>query len=163
MTVHCPHCSAEYLLPDHLLGPRGARVRCPNCSQGFVVLRDPASSAPTVATEVVATPPAAPDPEARAAAPNADTESAGLEGRPEQVAARVLEAMSAALGSRLEQARSAGRLLTEHGADLMLAWDEYRRTLGERADPGVFREALRQRWQVDLGVPPPESSAHEGG
>ena len=38
MTVHCPHCLTGYLLPEHLLGGRGARVRCPSCEGVFVVL-----------------------------------------------------------------------------------------------------------------------------
>ena len=38
MTVHCPHCLTGYLLPEHLLGGKGARVRCPGCQGVFVVL-----------------------------------------------------------------------------------------------------------------------------
>lgn len=38
MTVHCPHCLTGYLLPEHLLGAGGARVRCPGCQEVFVVL-----------------------------------------------------------------------------------------------------------------------------
>ena len=38
MTVHCPHCLTGYLLPEHLLGSKGARVRCPGCEGVFVVL-----------------------------------------------------------------------------------------------------------------------------
>ncbi len=38
MTVHCPHCLTGYLLPEHLLGGAGARVRCPGCEGVFVVL-----------------------------------------------------------------------------------------------------------------------------
>ena len=38
MTVHCPHCLTGYLLPEHLLGGKGARVRCPGCEGVFVVL-----------------------------------------------------------------------------------------------------------------------------
>ena len=40
MTVQCPHCSTGYLLPDHLVGPLGARVRCPECQASFEVPRD---------------------------------------------------------------------------------------------------------------------------
>ena len=37
MQVTCPYCSTSYELPDHLRGPGGARVRCPNCREQFVV------------------------------------------------------------------------------------------------------------------------------
>jgi predicted Zn finger-like uncharacterized protein len=37
MQVVCPYCSTPYVLPDHLMGPGGARVRCPNCREQFVV------------------------------------------------------------------------------------------------------------------------------
>lgn len=40
MTVRCPHCSTGYLLPDHLMGPLGARVRCPECQGSFEVSRE---------------------------------------------------------------------------------------------------------------------------
>ena len=57
MTVHCPHCTTGYLLPDHLLGPRGARVRCPACRRPFVVLRNeahPSEPLPQVASPLAA-------------------------------------------------------------------------------------------------------------
>ena len=37
LNVTCPHCAARYLLPAHLLGPGGARVRCPGCARSFDV------------------------------------------------------------------------------------------------------------------------------
>lgn len=40
MNVQCPHCSTAYLLPEALLGAKGARVRCPKCQGAFVALRD---------------------------------------------------------------------------------------------------------------------------
>jgi predicted Zn finger-like uncharacterized protein len=40
MTVHCPHCSTGYRLPGHLMGPLGARVRCPECQGSFEVSRE---------------------------------------------------------------------------------------------------------------------------
>jgi predicted Zn finger-like uncharacterized protein len=48
LNVTCPHCAARYLLPAHLLGPGGARVRCPGCSRSFDV-------APPLAPEPAAT------------------------------------------------------------------------------------------------------------
>lgn len=140
MTVHCPHCASTYLLPDHLLGPRGARVCCPNCGQIFVVLRDaepiPEGEPVTVAPELDPFPPAEP----------VDDEGA------ERVAGRLLDALAEALGSRLDRARARGRVLSEHGPDLMRVWDEYRAQLGEAASASVFRQVLRERWAVDLGL-----------
>ena len=37
MPVTCPHCSTRYVLPEALLGPGGARVRCPRCREPFAV------------------------------------------------------------------------------------------------------------------------------
>lgn len=139
MTVHCPHCSTGYLLPDHLMGPRGARVRCPQCKRPFVVLREEAGGTITRLDDIL--PPesdAAPLPDA---AP--DEEAA-------RVAEEVLDSLANQLGSSLTQARSRGRVLAEFGPDVMKAFDEYRSRLGERAVPAAFRAALKERWGVDL-------------
>jgi len=37
MPVTCPHCDTRYVLPQALLGPGGARVRCPRCREPFSV------------------------------------------------------------------------------------------------------------------------------
>jgi predicted Zn finger-like uncharacterized protein len=37
MQVSCPHCATRYVLPESLLGPLGARVRCPRCREAFTV------------------------------------------------------------------------------------------------------------------------------
>jgi predicted Zn finger-like uncharacterized protein len=37
LTISCPNCSSRYLLPEHLLGPAGARVCCPACWHRFTV------------------------------------------------------------------------------------------------------------------------------
>jgi predicted Zn finger-like uncharacterized protein len=149
MTVYCSYCSAGYLLPDHLMGPRGARVRCPQCGKTFVVLRDPAvgggaDHAPP-RTEVVA--PAAP------ATPVA--EPAG-DAPAERLACELLDAIAAGGGERLANARERGRVLAEFGPELMRAYDEYRSRLGGDASVHAFRSVLRERWAVDLitGVEP---------
>ena len=135
MNVRCPHCSTGYLLPDHLLGPRGARVRCPHCGEGFVVLREPHA-----ARGGAEAPPAA-----------ASLEAAGEAVPPVSVAFELLDALAAHLGPRLEDAQRRGRVLSELGPDLIHAWDEFRSRLGERGSAEVFRRALRERWSVDLG------------
>ena len=40
MHVTCPKCAVSYLLPERLLGPGGARVRCPRCGEMFTVSRE---------------------------------------------------------------------------------------------------------------------------
>ena len=133
MTIHCPHCSTGYLLPDALLGPRGARVRCPRCTQSFVVVRE--------------SPPATPGP-----APS--TVEAGGTGAidedPAAIAREVMSALSTRLGQRLAEARASRRVLAEFGPDLMTAFDDFRRRAGIEASPGAFKTELRDKWGVDL-------------
>jgi predicted Zn finger-like uncharacterized protein len=129
LTIRCPQCRTSYLLPRPLLGPSGARVKCPECGMGFVVTsREAAAAGP------------APAPPAAAAAP-AD---AGA------VANELLEGLERRWGARLGEARARGRLLAELGPDLMGAFDEYRRRLGAGADGQVFRRVLRARLGVAL-------------
>ena len=169
MTVHCPHCGTGYLLPDHLLGPRGARVRCPNCRRPFVVLREgekppPVSlgAAPVVATEERA--PAVAEPELVAAVPVAEAVPDGLaevtsgpssepardDGNAETVAGEILESLAQRLGTRVAEARARGRVLAELGPELMRAYDEFRARAGADAPREAFRAVLRERWGVDL-------------
>jgi predicted Zn finger-like uncharacterized protein len=49
MQVTCPHCSTRYVLLESMLGPLGARVRCPRCREPFTVSRDGIVSAETPA------------------------------------------------------------------------------------------------------------------
>jgi predicted Zn finger-like uncharacterized protein len=149
MTVQCPHCSTEYLLPDQLLGPRGARVRCPKCSGAFVVLAT-ASGEPRIEVE--------PTPAASAAPLSAPEESPASNVAPSEgdeaasVAAQVLDELAGKLGDKLQEARAAGKVLSEFGPVMMDAYQEYRRRLGSRASASVFRDALRERWDLDLGT-----------
>ncbi len=48
MPVTCPHCSTRYVLPKALLGPGGARVRCPRCREPFVVTAEGDAVPPVV-------------------------------------------------------------------------------------------------------------------
>src|SRR3989442_14913609 len=139
MTVHCPHCSTGYLLPDHLMGPRGARVRCPHCKRPFVVLREESGGTITRLDDILPTESEAPA--ASDAAPDAEAS---------RVAEEVLDSLANQLGSSLTQARSRGRVLAEFGPDVMKAFDEYRSRLGERAAPSAFRAPPKGRWGVDL-------------
>ncbi len=138
ITVRCPHCATDYLLPEALLGPGGARVRCPSCQKRFAVTRDGSvvpGSGPTAA--------------APGGTPAPVTE--GTEGsREERIASMVLDELAAHRGRAIEDAVARGRPFAEHGPALLEAWDEYRRRAGKTADPAPFRAALRARWGIDL-------------
>jgi len=138
MIVHCTLCSTALALPDHLLGSRGARVRCPNCAQSFVVLREGATTVNDAKHAVV--PAATPGPAIDGAVDGADA----------AIAREILTALSTRVGNRLEAARASGRVLAELGPDLMAAFDEYRRRAGAGASSQVFQSELRERWGVDL-------------
>jgi predicted Zn finger-like uncharacterized protein len=142
MNVGCPHCQTRYELPETLLGPGGARVRCPKCAQSFLVGSDGGVSAftttappPASGEAVPASPPVAPVVEDAA---------------PAEVARRVLERLAVTHGTEIEAAIARGRLFSEYGQRLIEAYDEYRRAVGRRTDAAPFREALRERWGVDL-------------
>ncbi len=141
MIVACPNCSTGYLFPEQLMGPGGARVRCPRCQNVFAVAPDgrllaaapPAESAPGVRAQVEPppnSPPPAPGPLAAARA--------------------VLDELAAREGGALERARDERRLFAAYGPALMEAYEAYRRRAGHGADPAAFRAALRERWGVEL-------------
>ena len=141
--VSCPECGAGYLLPGHLLGPGGASVRCPRCQCLFAVdargrPRPPAE--PAAAEQALA-------PAREPAAPAAGGPSAG---GPLAVARAVLDRLAREHGGEIERARDARRLFADHGPALMAAYEAYRREAGQDAGPGPFREALRERWGVEL-------------
>ncbi len=146
MTVHCPHCSTGYLLPDELLGARGARVRCPTCSKAFVVLREGATVGEASESEdqdlAQVKVPTGPLP--------AKASALAELGDPHVVAARLLDELAARLGEALPRARADHRVLSQFGPDILGTYEEYRRVLGERGTPEVFRATLRERWAVDL-------------
>ncbi len=149
MIVSCPQCSTGYLLPDHLLGGAGARIRCPRCQNLFSVTRDGAPPAGPLSGSAVAA--ADPLPAARPLEPAEESGLAGANPAPAQaIALAVLNELSARVGQALDQARLRGRLFSEFGAELMDAFDEYRRRAGQQAGTAPFRAALRERWGVDL-------------
>lgn len=143
MIISCPECGTGYLLPEHLLGPGGASVRCPRCQQLFAVDARGLSQAPAgpLAGEQALAPAREP---AAAAAPG----PAG--GGPLTVARAVLERLSRDRGGAIERAREERRIFADFGPALMAAFEDYRREAGEDAGPGPFREALRERWGVEL-------------
>lgn len=179
MTIACPYCTTRYLLPDHLLGPGGARVRCPSCQRSFVVPADadrgpaaveassatplgailnPSEEAAAPAASVSGEPiartgsgalPAPPPATARADAPR---DASGVSPADAQagIARAVLAALAEHHGEAIEAAGAAGRLLSEFGPALFDAYDDYRRRVGKGAMAAPFRAALQERWNVDL-------------
>ena len=144
MIISCPECGTGYLLPEHLMGPGGARVRCPRCQGQFAVDARglPQEPAAPPANEPVLEPPGPP---ALADVPAGPGHSASL-----AVARAVLERLSREQGEAIERARAARRLFADHGPALLEAFEAYRREAGADAGPGPFREALRERWGVEL-------------
>jgi predicted Zn finger-like uncharacterized protein len=166
MTVHCPHCSTGYLLPSHLIGPRGARVRCPSCHGSFVVLpdgewegSDEALGASRVAESSVLGVVAGPAVAAETMAPSAviDTAPSGEPARPEtpgeeaaDVAAAIMKSLAHHLGESLVEARRSGRVLSRHGPAIVDAFAEYRRRAGPGVSAEPFQAALKACSGVDL-------------
>ena len=130
MNVRCPHCATPFRLPPELMGPGGARVRCPACAGAFVV-----DAAGAVSGD--------PSPAAAAAEPAAEE-------TPIEAARRVLADLAARHGAEIEDAIARGRLFSEHGQRLVEAYDLYRQRAAKRADAAAFRAALLERWGVDL-------------
>jgi predicted Zn finger-like uncharacterized protein len=180
MVLSCPHCSARYELPERLLGPGGARVRCPRCHGSFTVDADGAVHAaaeePAAATDAI--PPLEPEPAVPAAEPrggaaeervaggfegaarapaasgHAPTEAPAEHLRPDAraLAREVLDAFVERGGPALEEARGRGRLFSEFGPALFEAFEEYLRR-APAPDPALFREAIRERLGVELTPP----------
>ena len=167
MTVHCPHCSTGYLLPDHLVGPHGVRVGCPNCRGAFVVLHGrrgadvglgPTGSVTAVvlADRRAGVPAAVAGADSPAQPAQRCEPAASVPPRTDEaatIAAEVLDAMVGTLGEALLDARLRGTVLSEHGRAIMDAWVEYRRRAAAApADP--FLTALKDRCGIDLVVRP---------
>jgi hypothetical protein len=140
------------------MGPRGARVRCPDCKRPFVVLREEADEVTAPAESLAASQPERVDTETATLPPEglAPAWSGDGERPPDAEASRIaeelLDALATSLGGALTQARSRGRVLAEFGPDVMKAFEEYRSRLGERAEPAAFRAALKDRWNIDLAT-----------
>jgi predicted Zn finger-like uncharacterized protein len=158
VTVHCPHCNAACSLPDVLLGPRGARLRCPRCAAQFEVGRP---AAPIAAAEHAAAPEAE-RPEAidRSASPGGGGGRLAprLDGPEGRAALQAVDALARACPTPAE-AWSRGRLFSEAGEALLRAFEDYRRRAGADAGADIFREALRVRWGCVLRAESHERSA----
>ena len=130
MIVTCPSCTDAYRLPESLLGPGGARVRCPRCGHTFVVAGGPAP-----------------------AATEAGTAGPAPEDGPPAIAREVLAELARRSGPRIEEAIARGLLFSEFGEALLQCYQEYVRRAGPAAPAAGFRAALRERWGVDLDPP----------
>jgi predicted Zn finger-like uncharacterized protein len=151
LTVQCPHCTRRYLLPDALLGPRGARVRCPNCSGQFEVGRAPDPVA-AVAASAGADPPVQRFPafhRPHAEPVGGDFVASRLEGADARAAFEALDVLAGSFPG-LGESWARGRLFAEAGPALLAAFDDYRRRAGSDAGAETFRAVLRARWGIVL-------------
>jgi hypothetical protein len=69
------------------------------------------------------------------------------------IARRVLDELAARKGPAMADASARGRLLSEFGPELAAAFEEFRKQSGGTGNPAPFREALRERWGIDLTPP----------
>lgn len=135
MNVTCPHCAAAYLLPPSLLGPAGARVRCPACNVRFRVATDGGVHADDGT------------PSGLMAAPGVVGTGAPAA---HAIAREIIGELVARHGAELSDAVGRRELFSRHGDDLLAAFDEYRRRAGDGAGSEPFRMELRERLGVDL-------------
>jgi len=134
LPVTCPGCGVSYLLPESLMGERGARVTCPACGHAFGVTTDGQLETPLPPSRSMERPAA----------------SAGRAVDADAVARELLDALAAQAGPELETAAREQRLFAEHGQAIADAFDEFKRRVGASAPTQPFREELRRRWGVDL-------------
>lgn len=130
VSIHCPACGAGYLLPTHLLGEQGARVRCPGCQHGFVVSRDGVALHEPDASPAASLPAASDD--------------------PHSIATDLLVELESAAPGEVQQAAGEGRLFSKYGVVLLGAYDEFRRRAGSHSGSDAFREEVLNRYGVDL-------------
>jgi predicted Zn finger-like uncharacterized protein len=142
MILDCPSCNARYELPEDLIGPAGARVRCPSCGASFAV--DPAGRR-------VSEPPA---PEPMATAPAmATADEAPAPVAPAELARALIASFIEGNGDALREARERGRLFAEWGPALLDLFQEYQRAAGPAAGSTPFRDELREHLGIDLPAP----------
>ena len=151
MQVNCPKCATHYLLPDSLLGPGGARVKCPRCREPFVV--EPPAVIEAAEPLVAASPGngSESNPEAAPAA-EATPATATEPQTAEEVARAILSELAAHSGEAIVASREQGRLFRDFGPVIVEAFEFYRRSVGPGASPAPFRAALREQWGVQLDV-----------
>jgi hypothetical protein len=53
----------------------------------------------------------------------------------------------------MADANARGKLLSEFGAELAAAFEQFRKESGGTGNPAPFREVLRERWGIDLTPP----------
>jgi predicted Zn finger-like uncharacterized protein len=154
--ITCTNCSTGYLLPEHLVGPGGARVRCPRCQHLFAVGIDGQPREPVPPVPGSGSPPSERPLETVEEAPAADATPASVtvaepaaEGNL-AVARAVLEQLAVHEGEAIERSRVEHRFFAEFGPALMVAYETYCRRAGADAGPSAFRTALRERWGVEL-------------
>lgn len=135
-TIHCPACSAGYLLSRSLMGPLGARVTCPACREAFGV---------GAGGELV-------QGTAAAAASRETARTSGAATDERALAREILDDLAARVGDDLAMAARESRLFRDHGRELLEAFDHFRERAGRQVGAGAFLDELMLRWRVDLSA-----------
>jgi predicted Zn finger-like uncharacterized protein len=149
--IVCPYCVRRYRLPESLIGPGGAEIRCPGCSERFALRIVPARPAEkTVAIPAAREPSAAPPPTEGRADDLPEDVLAG-EPSPWTMADEIVARLEHETGGKLADAQARGALFTELGPRLMDAFDAFRRAAGPAADAAEFRAALERHCGVTVG------------
>ena len=159
MKVRCPHCASRYELPERLLGPDGAQVRCPGCRGLFAVARDgtvsPVARSPGASLGGGTARAAEDPPVLRSAEVEPDLGAAPDRAAvsPEAVARALVDELAAHAGEAPREAFARGKLFSEWGPTLAALHEEYRRRVGEDASAAPLRAALFERWAIELAGP----------
>lgn len=169
--VRCPSCRTEYVFPEHLMGPEGARVVCPSCGARFRVARLPLADEIPVpsgrgttgpglverswvpaSAPIVSSAPAAPEPMV-ASAPDEDEPSELRSAAEQSLGPLRLER------DRVRRAAEAGRLFAEFGLELLDAFDRFSSSSACRAHgPRVRRQSFARAVRDHLGVTLPAAA-----
>ena len=154
--VRCPSCRTEYVFPEHLMGPEGARVACPACRTRFRVARLPVAEEMRAPSGRGITGPGLVERPAMSASPpivsSAPTADEPIDIR--DAAERSLGPLDAER-DRVRRAVEAGMLFAEFGLDLLDAFDRFSSsaaclTYGLGARRETFARVVRDRLGVTL-------------
>jgi predicted Zn finger-like uncharacterized protein len=171
--VTCPRCRQAFLVnpagdvsvPAIASSPDAAPEAPVSPRRVAASATPPPAPPPALAPSTTAQPPAIASPRAMPAAPAPSTAPAAApdvargtepetpragEATPIEIARRIVAQLHESHGREIESAVARGRVFSEHGVRIVDAFDSYRRAVGKGAVAGPFREALYERWGIDL-------------